>query len=236
MTPAGVAPGAPVRHKRAADGGQVADGNERSPARRGCIGGTAKWSAEVSPRRAMPPDTSELDDSVDTTPARDDAARTAQVGAADEDEAVDSLQGTDLISMMEEAGAEDEELGDSTDTTPAHDDATEADLERQRLAQPTKKQGKQQRKRAAAAKAKAQFQGSDVHEMLGGDDEGEAVELEGTPQQREAAPELTAKQAKKARRREKQRKGASKSRAAQPMQNADRSEDTAMSQTGSERS
>jgi hypothetical protein len=107
--------------------------------------------------------------------------------------------------MMEEAGEEDEELGDSTGTTPAHDDATEADLERQRLAQPTKKQGKQQRKRAAAAKAKAQFQGSDVHEMLGGDDEGEAVELEGTPQQQEAAPEPTTKQSKKQRLRERKR-------------------------------
>jgi hypothetical protein len=181
----------------------------------------------------LPPDASELDVSIGTPPARDDAASHAQVDAADVDEAVDSLQETDLMSMMEEAGEEDEELGDSTGTTPAHDDATEADLERQRLAQPTKRQGKQQRKRAAAAKAKAQFQGSDMHEMLGGDDEGK-VELEGMPQQQETAPVLTLKQSKKARRREKQRKEASKSRAAQPMQNADGSEDTAMSQTGSE--
>ena len=132
------------------------------------------------------------------------------------------------------AGGPNEHRNIQTDKrTPAHDDATEADLERQRLAQPTKRQGKQQRKRAAAAKAKAQFQGSDMHEMLGGDDEGK-VELEGMPQQQETAPVLTLKQSKKARRREKQRKEASKSRAAQPMQNADGSEDTAMSQTGSE--
>ena len=39
MAPTGVAPGSPARHKRAADGGQVADGNERSPARRGDIAG-----------------------------------------------------------------------------------------------------------------------------------------------------------------------------------------------------
>ena len=53
--------------------------------------------------------------------------------------------------------------------------------------------------------AKAQFQGSDVQRMLGDDDEGEAVELEGTPQQQEAAPELTTKQSKKQRLREKKR-------------------------------
>jgi hypothetical protein len=181
----------------------------------------------------MPPDASELDASIDTPPARDDAASLALAGAADVDEAVDALQGTDLLSMMEEAGEEEEELGDSAGTTPAHEGAIEADLERQRLARPTKKQGKQQRKRAAAAQAKAQFQGSDMHAMLGGDDEGK-VELEGMPQQQEVPPMLTAKQSKKARRREKQRKGASKSSAAQPMQNADGSEDTAMSQTGSE--
>ncbi len=70
--------------------------------------------------------------------------------------------------------------------------------------------------------------------MLGGDDEDEAVELEGMPQQQEAAPVLTLKQSKKARRREKQRKEASKSRAAQPMQSTAGSVDTAMSQAESE--
>ena len=146
----------------------------------------------------LPPDASELDVSVGTTPARDDAARTAQVGAADEGMAEDSLQGTELLSMMEEAGEENEELGDSTGTTPAHDDAAEADLERQRLAQPTKQQGKQQRQRAAAAKAKAQFQGSDVHGMLGGDDEGDggagghAATAGGSPRANDQADEEAA--------------------------------------------
>ena len=54
----------------------------------------------------MPPDASELDVSIGTPPARDGAASTAQVGAADEDMAEDSLQGTDLLSMMNEIGEE----------------------------------------------------------------------------------------------------------------------------------
>jgi hypothetical protein len=58
----------------------------------------------------LPPDASELDVSVGTPPARDDDASNAQVGAADEGMAEDSLQGTDLLSMMEEAGEEELEL------------------------------------------------------------------------------------------------------------------------------
>ena len=93
---------------------------------------------------------------------------------------------------------------------------------------PTKAQGKQQRQRAAAAMAKAQFQGSDVQRMLGGDGEGEAVELEGMPQQQEAAPELTTKQSKKQRLREKKR-AASKGRVGQHQKGAQGSADAAMS-------
>ena len=124
-TPTGAAPGSPAGHKRAAEGGQVADGNAKSPARRGSnTGKTAARSSEASPRQMLPPDASELGDSVGTTPARDDAARTAQVGAADEGVAEDSLQGTELLSMMNEIGEEELEL------------ETELELEAQQRQQP----------------------------------------------------------------------------------------------------
>jgi hypothetical protein len=142
MAPTGVAPGAPARHKRAADGGQVADGHDKSPSRRGGIDGVGKTSAEVSPRQAMPPDTSELDDSIGTPPARDGAAGTVQVDAIDEGETGDSLQGTDLLSMMEEAGEEELEL------------ETELELEAQQQQQGKKKK-KRGGKSGAARKAQA---------------------------------------------------------------------------------
>ena len=58
----------------------------------------------------MPPDASELDVSIGTPPARAGAASNAQVGAADEDMAEDSLHGTELLSMMNEIGEEELEL------------------------------------------------------------------------------------------------------------------------------
>jgi len=200
------ASGSPTRQKRAADGGQVADGSDRSPARRGGIGRVARKSAEGSPRQSLPPDASELNVSSGTPPARDGAASTAQVGAADMDETGDSPQGTELLSTMNEIGEE-----------------------RQCLTRPTKAQGKQQRRRAAAAMAKAQFQGSDVQRMLGDDDEGEAVELEGTPLQQEAAPGLTTKQSKKQRLREKKR-AAGKGRVGQDQKGAQGRTGAAMSE------
>ena len=167
-----------------------------------------------------------MDVSVGTPTARDDATSNAQVGAADEDEAGDPFQGTDLLSMMEEAGEENEELGDSAGTASARDGAAEAEPGRQRMAQPTKQQGKQQRKRVAAAKVKAQFQGSDVHEMLGGDDEG-TVELEGRQHQQVEPPMLTTKQTKKQRLREKKR-AANKGRVGHHQKGAPGSADAAV--------
>ena len=77
-TPTGVAPGSPAGHKRAAESGQVADGNAGSPARRGSnTGKVAARSTGASPRRMLPPDASELDVSIGTPPARAGAASTA---------------------------------------------------------------------------------------------------------------------------------------------------------------
>jgi hypothetical protein len=138
MVPAGAMSGSPAGHKRAAEGGQVADGHDRSP---------AKTSKEASPRQALPPDAPELDASIDTPPARDDAASTAQVGAADEGMAEDSLQGTDLLSMMGEAGEEELEL------------ETELELEAQQLQQsppmqPQQQQHQQQQQQQTKKKGK----------------------------------------------------------------------------------
>jgi hypothetical protein len=89
----------------------------------------------------LPPDASELDVSIGTPPARDVDAKTAQAGAADEGMAEDSLQGTDLLSMMEEAGEEELEL------------ETELELEAQQLQQPPQQQQTtKQRKRKKKSK------------------------------------------------------------------------------------
>ena len=93
--------GSPTRQKRAADGGQVADGQTDR---------AAKTSAEVSPRQSMPTGAPELGDDAGMALARGGTASTAQAGAADEDMAEDSLQGTELLSMMNEIGEEELEL------------------------------------------------------------------------------------------------------------------------------
>jgi hypothetical protein len=90
----------------------------------------------------LPPDVSELDVSITTPPARDDTASTVQVDAIDEGKAGDSLQGTDLLSMMEEAGEEELEL------------ETELELEAQQQQQGKKKK-KRGGKSGAARKAQA---------------------------------------------------------------------------------
>jgi hypothetical protein len=96
----------------------------------------------------MPPDASELDVSIGTPPARADAASNAQAGAADEDMAEDSLQGTELLSMMNEIGEEELEL------------ETELELEAQQLQQqqppPPPQPPQQQHKGKAGKNGKSQ--------------------------------------------------------------------------------
>ena len=122
----------------------------RSPAgtkgpRRGAVATLARLpqgSIGASPRRMLPPDASELDDSVDTTPARDDGSSNARADAADVSMADDSLLGTDLLSMMEEVGEEELEL------------ETELELEAQQLQQPQPPPQPPQQQQAAEGKKK----------------------------------------------------------------------------------
>jgi hypothetical protein len=107
----------------------------------------------------LPPDASELDVSIGTPPARDDNAKTAQAGAADEGMVEDSLQGTDLLSMMEEAGEEELELEteleleaqQSQQSPPPPSQPQQPPSQQQPQQQQTKNKGMKKKKHQSAA-------------------------------------------------------------------------------------